>query len=292
MSTFPIFSNHFPLDNLLNSKKNKTIYVLELQNGKYYVGKKTSQNDNRFLEHFGLTKSLENNKVTWTKKYNVIRIAHQFYNCNDFDEDVYTKMFMCIYGIDNVRGGSYSSPFICTYERDNLNKILPKNYNSLESFKENKIIYYLKLSLGRYFIVQLNNNENILTYIQNNTSEWFIKYPFEKILGSKIHSNCLEVDKYVVMAICKIGFTFCDTVDEAIQLGSLYVRGGNFSSIDMSYLEYMTLRNYAMTALDICYNCKKIGHFAKNCATFKCNISKRIKIQTLDMLFKQKKNKK
>lgn len=79
------------------------IYVLNLENGKYYVGK--SQNvQKRFQQH------LKGYASVWTKQYKPINIIEVVKNCSDFDEDKYVKIYMSLYGIDNVRGGSYLLP--------------------------------------------------------------------------------------------------------------------------------------------------------------------------------------
>ena len=44
----------------------------------------------------------------WTKKYKPIEIYSLIPNCDDYDEDKYTKKMMDKFGIDNVRGGSFS----------------------------------------------------------------------------------------------------------------------------------------------------------------------------------------
>ncbi len=78
------------------------IYILTLKNNKYYVGK-TNDIDNRLSQHFNGYGS------EWTKKHSPIDVFDVIENCDDFDEDKYTKMLMHDFGIDNVRGGSYSS---------------------------------------------------------------------------------------------------------------------------------------------------------------------------------------
>lgn len=78
------------------------IYVLKLQNGFYYVGK--SENvQKRFEKHcagFG---------SAFTKKYPPITIDKIIKGVSDFYEDTVVKEYMAKYGIDKVRGGSYSS---------------------------------------------------------------------------------------------------------------------------------------------------------------------------------------
>lgn len=91
------------------------IYILKLQNNKYYVGK-TNKPDFRIEEHFN------NNGSYFTQMYNPISIEKIYENCDDFDEDKYTKMYMMNYGIDNVRGGSYVQLNLTDDVKEHLNK--------------------------------------------------------------------------------------------------------------------------------------------------------------------------
>ena len=76
------------------------IYILELDNKKYYVGK-THNPCFRFEQHF------QSNGCSWTIKHKPIRLYELIPDCDDFDEDKYTLKYMNKFGIDNVRGGSY-----------------------------------------------------------------------------------------------------------------------------------------------------------------------------------------
>lgn len=76
------------------------IYILLLEQKKYYVGK-TSNPEFRISRHFALDGS------AWTKIHRPVKILEVIPDCDAFDEDKYTKICMSKYGIDNVRGGSF-----------------------------------------------------------------------------------------------------------------------------------------------------------------------------------------
>jgi hypothetical protein len=91
------------------------IYILELNNKKYYVGK-TENPSFRLEQHFNDSGS------QWTKKYKPIKVLKIIDNCDNFDEDKYTLQYMEQYGINNVRGGSFCE--------------LKLNKNNLETIKK------------------------------------------------------------------------------------------------------------------------------------------------------------
>ena len=76
------------------------IYILQLENNKYYVGK-TNNPSFRLFDHFVSNGSL------WTKKYKPISVLELLPDCDNYDEDKYTIKYMELYGINNVRGGSF-----------------------------------------------------------------------------------------------------------------------------------------------------------------------------------------
>ena len=78
------------------------IYILKLQSGKYYVGKTTNPS-------FRLDKHFNGDGSAWTRKYLPIKVMEVIPDCDDYDEDKYTKIWMDKYGVDNVRGGSFVS---------------------------------------------------------------------------------------------------------------------------------------------------------------------------------------
>ena len=82
-----------------------TIYILELEQNKYYIGRSKKKTDagvhSRIKTHF-------NGKgASWTKKYQPLKIINIYKNQTVYDENKWTKIFMEKYGIENVRGGDY-----------------------------------------------------------------------------------------------------------------------------------------------------------------------------------------
>ena len=82
-----------------------TIYILELEDNKYYIGRSKKKTDagvqSRIKAHF-------NGKgASWTKKYQPIKIVDIKKDQTVYDENKWTKIYMQQYGIENVRGGDY-----------------------------------------------------------------------------------------------------------------------------------------------------------------------------------------
>ena len=75
-------------------------YVLQLQEGKWYVGK-TNDPFNRLMQH------VNENGSAWTRKYAPLQVHEVKPHASRFDEDNKTLEYMETYGIDNVRGGCY-----------------------------------------------------------------------------------------------------------------------------------------------------------------------------------------
>ena len=73
-----------------------------------------------------------NEHIPWIQKYKPIRILYVIYDCDKYDEDKYTRKYMDDYGLDNVRGGSFSTEHLDPVIRAMLN---PKCsiYNNMDT---------------------------------------------------------------------------------------------------------------------------------------------------------------
>ena len=75
------------------------VYILKLENDKYFIGHTQS------IENF--KSQLKKKNIQWINDNPLIKILKVINKCDKFDVDKYTKKYMEVYGIDNVRGGSY-----------------------------------------------------------------------------------------------------------------------------------------------------------------------------------------
>jgi len=83
-----------------------SIYLLELTNNKYYVGTTT--------KIVFKMDDIDYNISRWVQKYRPISILKVIPDCDIYDEDKYTRKYMDLYGVHNVRGGSFSDEHLDT----------------------------------------------------------------------------------------------------------------------------------------------------------------------------------
>ena len=98
------------------------LYVLKLQQGKYYVG--VSDNvERRLEEHKGISRKESLHRgAAWTHKYPVVELISKTKTSNPLDEDSMVKKLMIEHSIDDVRGGTYSQVKLDEEQREFLNK--------------------------------------------------------------------------------------------------------------------------------------------------------------------------
>jgi predicted GIY-YIG superfamily endonuclease len=132
------------------------IYILELQENKFYVGK-TNNPTFRLEQHFNESGAL------FTKIFKPLKLLELIPNCDDYDEDKYTLKYMSKYGIENVRGGSFCQLKLSSEHRNTINRMLAGTENKCykcggldhfvkdcKNLEESKILKIAKLELFRY----------------------------------------------------------------------------------------------------------------------------------------------
>ena len=96
-----------------------TIYVLALENDKYYVGK-TDNVKYRIKQHF------DGKGAFWTQKYKPIKIV---YTASSREEDYHVIKAMHKYGIQNVRGGTFSKMQLTPSDIEHAKRMICTQYN-------------------------------------------------------------------------------------------------------------------------------------------------------------------
>lgn len=162
----------------------KLIYVLELENNKYYVGK-THNIEKRFNDH------LNGNGSEFTKIYKPIQIYKIYKELSEFDEDNYTKKYMKIYGIDNVRGGSYCTKDLNKHQIDLLNK----EFNTINNvcYRCGRNSHYANFCYAKTHIDGSKLNKSIICYRCGRDTHYERDcYASTHINGSRINGSCIN----------------------------------------------------------------------------------------------------
>jgi hypothetical protein len=91
-----------------------TVYILKCKDNCYYIGKTTGSYFKDIDNHF------KGNGCEWTQLHKPIRLELLRHFCEETDDDFYTRLFVTKYGIDKVRGGSYSQVKLSEQEQDEI----------------------------------------------------------------------------------------------------------------------------------------------------------------------------
>ncbi len=92
------------------------VYILQLENNKFYIGK-TYNLQHRLAQHFAGIGS------AWTKKFKPSHLISSFPG-DGFDEESTTLRAMAKHGIESVRGGSYSKIVLNENEQNHIVHVL------------------------------------------------------------------------------------------------------------------------------------------------------------------------
>lgn len=152
---------------LILSKMNTNIYILELENNKYYIGK-TDDVSKRYEQH------VNGNGSYWTKINKPISIIKTIENCSVFDEDKYVKEYMFKYGINNVRGGTYNQIKI----NDDIIKFLENEFKTsnnlcykcggFDHFVEECTFISIENYINHFKLLDINRLNAEIDYLYNH----------------------------------------------------------------------------------------------------------------------------
>tara|TARA_B110000008_G_C16959724_1_gene559657 strand:- start:188 stop:835 length:648 start_codon:yes stop_codon:yes gene_type:complete len=202
------------------------LYILKLKGGKYYVGTTSKNVIDRLEEH------MSGRGSTWTKRHSVLKLEKTIENCDKYDEDKWTKIYMNRHGIKNVRGGSY-----CEIKLDN------NSINSIErevTHANNRCLYCHKVG---HFI------KNCPT---KNT-----------VSNSKYYSKNLNYLNMSCDYESESDDDFIDSDGEVWEESPHMYCGARDGTIYDSQIGY--IRPKKKNNSGKCYKCGRFGHYASNC---------------------------
>jgi len=159
--------------------QNINIYVLECNDNKYYIGKTSLSVDIRYSQH------LTDENCAFTTKYKPIKIVETIKSNDPLDEDKITKKYMILYGIDNVRGGSYTKL-----------KLDDWMIKSLEhEFKSSQDICYKCNTKGHFAKDCDIDSFNIIEYIGKFNTLDELTDEINRL--NPIYDNIIQIQKYI-----------------------------------------------------------------------------------------------
>lgn len=173
----------------------KILYVLLLEDKKYFVYYTLTDIHEVVLLECQLLNS-------FVRKYNPINIVEQKSYVEIEDIDKYVKKYMNLFGIDNVRGGSYSNEFLEDYKiktlqseldflknhENNNNDIFHFLYNEMLKYQDINEIEKLDIKTNKY-IYDKQKLEKFQYYKFNNCK---CKIDFSRIENIQWIKNIIE----------------------------------------------------------------------------------------------------
>jgi len=232
-----------------------TIFILELEGNKYYVGKTDKTVDEQFAEH------LSGTGAEWTKLHCPVGIVDTIYDCDVFDEDKYVKKYMSIYGIDNVRGGTYLTVTLSNEITKSLNKEILTAQNKCyrcnkEGHVANKCIEKIMETVEDVIVYIVENSIELLTSQEihqkiNGNSK------FKLIVENQLKEKNKENSRFFYKQEHEEIKTYCDALcSDGLIRHILHNNQVYYCKINKSFA-----KNNEM----VCVMCDEIGHTIHSC---------------------------
>jgi predicted GIY-YIG superfamily endonuclease len=216
-----------------------TLYALKLCNEKYYVGV-TSHLQRRYEQH------LKGQGPTWTRLYPPIGFERLTIRNSDnpFEEDTMTKELMLKYGIDNVRGGSYSNSKLSDAQLEILNT-------------------EIRTATGACY--HCSSTDHYANHCPNCSSE--VKSTTRVSMPATSIGTCSHFERPYVASTCSA------KQHSDGQLSFNERNGSELPAFGMS--EAVVIVQEPKRIVIMCYRCGRLGHFSPSCYAKKHIVSGR-----------------
>jgi len=166
---------------------NLTIYSLQLEEGKYYIGKTNCFEDFDGCEHC-FQKHQSGKGSEWTKLYKPIQIIDKYKSNSHLDVDILTKKYMIKYGIQNVRGGSFTEIEL----DENIIKEL-----ECELKKKSLLKYLCIFETEEEIDKEITRLENVVIEI-NELFKNIVHYKYIQITNDKNEQMKIEIEPSII----------------------------------------------------------------------------------------------
>jgi len=202
------------------------IYVLKLLQNKYYID--ATNNLDMIIENHRTFNFCE-----WTTKYPPIKVLHtktlndnslEPIDCISFEQyvklevDKYVKMYMIKYGVDNIRGGTYSNSL-------DTNKIV---YNQFNQFRQINIYEELLTKISKIFYKEyIDISIDLLPFIE---------------IADNYYQTCYELENKKIVS--PIPETFVADNNKLVDMYKEYLDLGFNNDIKLLSTQIINIYNY------------------------------------------------
>jgi len=226
-----------------------TIYILKCEENKYYIGK-TKKLAIRLEDHFN------ENGAEWTKIYKPVEVMELHSNCNSFDEDKFTLQYMEKYGIDNVRGGTFTRFRLDQNDIIAINRMIRGATDKCHNCGSNE-----------HFVSNCPGNKTthiVDNFVDTISTSKQIELTSKQVNNSSFTSTISNVLSDIWATISSLAMPITTTTTTSLveenDLCYRCARKGHYAKECYSKTD---VNGYILN--DICYKCNKKGHYAKDC---------------------------
>ena len=170
-----------------NFMTTKILYVITLENEKWilHMSKQTIP-EKIFMESKLLYSFAKNN--------NPLSIHESINITSELEIDMYVKKYMSFYGIENVRGGSYSNDILADHLLRTLYHELGYSFPIIET--ELDIIENIMNNCECLPKLQKNDIEKLKSHVEEKLNDYYnTKNAYESVKSCQIDGNIVEIDR-------------------------------------------------------------------------------------------------